>query len=230
MMAHLHADDDPALGGLRRPDRRGARHRQLRRAARRAGRRTCPSAAPSGSRTSSSPIPAPTCPVVRRRRSRPSPGQTVAIIGSTGAGKTTMLNLVPRLFDATDGQRARRRGRRTPDRARGALVAARPGPPEGVPLRRHRCQQPALRQARRDRGGDVGGPRDRPGPRLRPGDARRTRGPDRARRLEPQRRAATTPRDRAGGDPAGRRSTCSTTRSPRSTWPPMPGCARRWRR
>jgi len=31
------------------------------------------------------------------------PGRTTAIIGSTGAGKTTMLNLVPRLFDATDG-------------------------------------------------------------------------------------------------------------------------------
>ncbi len=26
------------------------------------------------------------------------------------------------------------------------------------------------------------------------------------------------------------RSTCSTTRSPRSTWPPTPGCARRSRR
>jgi ATP-binding cassette subfamily B multidrug efflux pump len=31
------------------------------------------------------------------------PGQTVAVIGSTGAGKTTLVNLVPRLFDATDG-------------------------------------------------------------------------------------------------------------------------------
>jgi ATP-binding cassette subfamily B multidrug efflux pump len=32
------------------------------------------------------------------------PGQTVAVIGSTGAGKTTLVNLVPRLFDATDGE------------------------------------------------------------------------------------------------------------------------------
>jgi ATP-binding cassette subfamily B protein len=32
------------------------------------------------------------------------PGQTVAVIGSTGAGKSTLANLVPRLFDATSGE------------------------------------------------------------------------------------------------------------------------------
>jgi ATP-binding cassette, subfamily B, multidrug efflux pump len=31
------------------------------------------------------------------------PGEVTAVIGSTGSGKSTLLGLVPRLFDATDG-------------------------------------------------------------------------------------------------------------------------------
>ncbi|OJU12364.1 MAG: multidrug ABC transporter ATP-binding protein [Clostridiales bacterium 43-6] len=31
------------------------------------------------------------------------PGQTTAFIGSTGSGKSTLINLIPRLYDATDG-------------------------------------------------------------------------------------------------------------------------------
>ena len=32
------------------------------------------------------------------------PGQTVAFIGSTGSGKSTLINLVPRFYDVTEGQ------------------------------------------------------------------------------------------------------------------------------
>ncbi|NYF10361.1 ATP-binding cassette subfamily B protein [Leifsonia sp. AK011] len=42
-------------------------------------------------------------PVLRDISFVAQPGQTTAIIGSTGAGKTTLVNLLPRLFDATAG-------------------------------------------------------------------------------------------------------------------------------
>ncbi len=42
-------------------------------------------------------------PVLRDMSFTARPGQTTAIIGSTGAGKTTMVGLVPRLFDVTGG-------------------------------------------------------------------------------------------------------------------------------
>jgi ATP-binding cassette subfamily B multidrug efflux pump len=42
-------------------------------------------------------------PVLRNLDVEATPGGTTAIIGSTGAGKTTLINLLPRLFDATGG-------------------------------------------------------------------------------------------------------------------------------
>jgi ATP-binding cassette subfamily B protein len=42
-------------------------------------------------------------PVLHDVTFRATPGQTVAVIGSTGAGKSTLVNLVPRLFDVTGG-------------------------------------------------------------------------------------------------------------------------------
>jgi ATP-binding cassette subfamily B protein len=42
-------------------------------------------------------------PVLRDVSLVAEPGRTTAIIGSTGAGKTTLVNLLPRLFDVTEG-------------------------------------------------------------------------------------------------------------------------------
>jgi ATP-binding cassette subfamily B multidrug efflux pump len=42
-------------------------------------------------------------PVLHAISFRAEPGQTTAIVGSTGSGKSTLINLVPRFFDATDG-------------------------------------------------------------------------------------------------------------------------------
>lgn len=47
--------------------------------------------------------PGATAPVLRDINFTAHPGQTTAIIGSTGAGKTTLISLIPRLFDATSG-------------------------------------------------------------------------------------------------------------------------------
>jgi ATP-binding cassette subfamily B multidrug efflux pump len=42
-------------------------------------------------------------PVLRGLSFEARPGETIAVIGSTGAGKSTLVNLVPRLFDVTGG-------------------------------------------------------------------------------------------------------------------------------
>jgi ATP-binding cassette subfamily B multidrug efflux pump len=42
-------------------------------------------------------------PVLRDLSFAAEPGETIAVIGSTGAGKSTLVNLVPRLFDVTGG-------------------------------------------------------------------------------------------------------------------------------
>ena len=65
------------------------------------------------------------------------------------------------------------------------------------------------------------------GARLRAGHARGPRGADRPGRHQRLRRPAAAARDRPRARAHGPRSTCSTTRSRRSTSPPTPGCAPR---
>jgi ATP-binding cassette subfamily B protein len=42
-------------------------------------------------------------PVLKGISFRAAPGQTTAIVGSTGSGKSTLINLIPRFYDATRG-------------------------------------------------------------------------------------------------------------------------------
>ncbi|HEX9971856.1 MAG TPA: ABC transporter ATP-binding protein [bacterium] len=42
-------------------------------------------------------------PVLKNINLKITPGMTLAIIGPTGSGKTTLINLIPRMIDATDG-------------------------------------------------------------------------------------------------------------------------------
>ena len=65
------------------------------------------------------------------------PGQTVALVGETGAGKSTFAKLVARFYDPTDGARARRRPRSAHRNRPLAPLADGNRPAGGVPVQRH---------------------------------------------------------------------------------------------
>ncbi len=43
-------------------------------------------------------------PVLSRVSLEANPGQTIALLGATGSGKTTIINLIPRFYDASEGR------------------------------------------------------------------------------------------------------------------------------
>ena len=222
----LHAGPRSPGRGLRRAADRGAGDRLVGGPARQPadvghGRRHGRAA------RASFPYPGADHPVLREISFRALPGQTTAIIGSTGAGKTTLLSLIPRLFDATSGTVLVDGVDVTPAGPRPAARPARPRPAEGVPVHRHHREQPALRPAGRHRRRALGrvAHRRRPTTSWQPCPRVCSR---RSRRAAPTSPAAS---DSASPSPArssaGPRSTSSTTRSRRSTWPPTPGCGQR---
>ena len=80
-----------------------------------------------------------------------APGETVALVGETGAGKSTLVKLVARFYDPTAG-RSRVDGLDLRDaRPRRVPPPARDRAPGGVPVHGHRARQHRLRATRRDR-------------------------------------------------------------------------------
>jgi ATP-binding cassette subfamily B multidrug efflux pump len=162
-------------------------------------------------------------------RSRHCPGETTAIIGSTGAGKTTLMTSIPRLFDATGGRRARRRRRRARGRPRRAvgsigLVPQKPYLFSGTVASNLRYGKPdatddelweALRIAQAE---DFVREMD--------GGLEASHRPGRHQRLWGSAPAAG---HRPGASSASPRSTSSTTPSRRSMSRRTPGCGPRWR-
>ena len=111
------------------------------RAARRAGgdaRRRSPGSARGGRRAGSSLEDVsfryePDKPLIEDLNLDVEPGQTVAIVGPTGAGKTTLVNLLMRFYEIDEGRITRRRRRharddpRRPARARSGWSSRTPG-------------------------------------------------------------------------------------------------------
>ena len=99
----------------------------------------------------------PDVPVIHDVDLRIAPGETVAFVGPTGAGKSTLAKLVTRFYDPTGG-----RVLIDGHDLRGVTLAlaappARRGAPGAVPLRRHHPRQHRLRPARGAGRGGVGG-------------------------------------------------------------------------
>ena len=170
----LHVHPRPAGGRLGRPDPRGPRHRAV---DPRPGRavRSRPDGPERGVvefRDVEFRYPGAEEPVLRGVSFTAEPGQTTAIVGSTGSGKSTLVNLIPRFYDATPGpssstaSTSARSTARTSGRRIGVI------PQKAFLFCGTVASNLRFGDGRRDRRRAVAGPRDRPGPRLRERDGR----------------------------------------------------------
>ena len=201
----VHARAGPARGGLRRAAHRGARHRVVGGPADRPGDASSRARAPSSCAASRSATRAPTTRCCATSRFTAGPGQTTAIIGSTGSGKTTLLSLIPRLFDATGGQRCSSTASTSASSTRTLLHRLIGLVPQTAYLFTGTIAS-NLRygKRRRHRRRAVGGAAHRAGRRLRRGAGRGARRAGRAGRHQLLRRPAAAAGDRPGARaPAG---------------------------
>ncbi len=179
-----------------------------------------------------------------------APGKTVALIGHTGSGKTTLAALVPRFYDATegrvlvDGVDVREVTRRSLRREIG-VISQDPFLFSATVAREHRLRRPR-RDGRADRAGGARGAgarvRGRAAAGLRHGDRRardhavgrpaatardRARARDRPAHPDPGRRDGLGRRDDGGEDPRGPRRSDAGPDDDHHRAPPLDDRARR---